>query len=1271
MTHPHLKIWIPVTLVALLAVTGLTLARSTAGQRMMLNTGIDTLEKKTGYRLSAEDVAGTWPWHVVLTGIKLADSKNNVATISDLDLRWSPLRALTGAIRVKSLSLGEVRVNIAQSEAEGTGEPLLIPTLNALPDVEVRDITVTSLVLINSEGVASEAFVLSGQSETAPGRVEIEMAFLPHDASRTQDQATFEFEYDRGKDTFSLSTDIDLHRNGILDWLGAKGIPASISITTESEGPASSWQARNTFGVGNFGSGTLVVSCNCLAGKDISFSGTFDPQDLDLSYLPFSTSQPFTFVSNLAYDKKTKRLTVSELGLETSGARLEADLEVLSGDQTWHLSGEGRLMTRDGVLAENGLSPLFWSIGNLRQSETAWQADTVHLETLRGFVEAASLSATSQGAYTSDLHGAITMTEFLDDPGLKAEFGETTWSAHINFADNNTLEVTNLKAASTEGAILLVGEIDYNVNNKRLGAELEINSASPFEVGDLSIPTGQLLNANVNLNHAVHGSNLAFEATLGRFNWRSFRAPPAEITGRLEDWVSGKIEDLKGNIRLQAKAPSTDISSLKAQVAFRPETAPACGINSTVSASGNYAGIFSVCLNSRTEEGLSLWDGLLTAKNFHGGALSGETASFSLSQNRATGSSDWQGHVASEGLAFSSIKIAKLDTVFSLRKLVSSPEVTVNSARVVHQDTAYSLQDPVTFKTGDGTLSPITILSDTEGSLTVENLKASSQLSGHFEAKNFKIPVLPARMSGEATVEATPRHQDGHFNVYLEPQSQEYGKISLNVLGAWNGTNIDGVATLGLAVPGKEEEPLQIAKFQVPVEARFHDRVTFTRSGAASASLAYDGSVARLLAFAPLYDHTVDGILKVNASLREDEGIARWQGHAALENGLYTHKGQGIHVEGVRINADLQGTERNLESIVTISQIDPQNNKETLTGRGELSIQSLQEWQGNLNLHLDDNSLLQHPNYHGVLSGNLSLTATPAQAFLEGHIRANRVEASIPPPSGFDIVELNVIPVDADGNPLNRPEREQGTILLPKLQLSVELEADEQIFVRGRGVDSEWSAKLALTGSSDLPLVDGQFTLRRGHLIFGGRTFEFESGSVTVNGAQYANPSINLVARHKVDNAIEARIVVAGRASSPTVHFESTPPLPEEDIVSYVLFGKPVIELGPMEALRTTVALAQISGRASFGTSLFDLSRQAIGVDVLQFTPPGGASGEGASLTVGKYVTSGVFLSVTEDFGSQTRSAGVELKITDTISVGAKVDEASETEAVVEWRRDY
>lgn len=1271
MTKPRFKIWIPVTLFTLLVVSGLTLSRSTIGQRMMLNTGVDILENKTGYRLNAEGVAGTWPWHIVLTNIKLEDGDNDVATISELDLRWSPLPALTGAIRIKSLSLGEVRINIRKGGMEGTEAPALIPTLDALPDLEIRDITVTSLTLINSDGVASDAFILSGQSETAPGRVDVEVAFLPHDASKTNDQATFELEYDRDQDHFSLSTNIYLDKNGILTRLGEERIPVPISLSTTSTGPASSWQARSTFVAGDLGGGTLVLSCDCLAGKNVSISGTFDPKGINLSYLPFSTSQPFTFASNLSYDGETRRLQVKDMDLETSGATMKADLEISVTDQTYHLSGEGLLTTRDGILAESGLSPLFWTIEDLHQDETKWTIENARLETLKGFVDATKVGITPDGNFTSDLNGELDVSDLFAEQNMVSDLGKSSWSAHIDLSNDGMLDITELQATTAEDAVQLAGEVRYVMEEGLLSAELEVSAASAFQTGELSIPAGPLLDANVSLNHAVAASDLNVEATLGPFAWRSFKAPPSRIIVRLEDWSSGRVEDLKGSARLEARGKSPDISSLSAHLAFRLDTNPSCTINGALSANGNYAGSFALCLNSRREADASVWNGLLTASNFHGGPVSGARASLSLSQGKTDEGYYWEGQVGSEDLTISSVTVGKLDTVISLHERIDGPEMTINSARILHQDTVYSLQNPVTFSTKTPTLGPITILSDEEGFLTLRNLDASTKFSASIEADNFKLPVTPTLMSGEAMLEATPQHQVGYFDLHLEPQTQARGKVSFDLDGKWDGTHIDGTAHIALVEPGKEPEIRQISEFQMPLEAQFGERTTLVRSGPASASLVYDGSIARLLAFVPVYDHAITGMLNVNASLRAEEGKALWRGQAVLENGSYTHEGQSLHVEGVEISTDLQGIGRTFEGTIDITQRDPENGKTTLEGTGEFSLQSFQKWQGSLDLHLDENSLLQHPNYFGILSGDLSLTANPERALLEGRIRASRVDGSIPPPSGIDIVELNVIPVDKSGNPVAAPTRDQGTILLPRLELDVKLEADDQVFIRGRGVDSEWSAKLTLTGSSDQPLLDGALAIRRGHLMFGGRRFEFESGAVAMNGAQYGDPYVNLVARYKVDSAIEARIVVEGQASAPTVRFASTPPLPEEEIVSYVLFGKPVIELGPVEALRTTVALAQTSGRAGFGTSLFDVTRRAIGVDVLQFTPPGGTNEQGSSLTVGKYVASGVFLSITEEFGTQTRSAGVEIKVTNSISIGAKVSDAAETAATVEWRRDY
>lgn len=1271
MTKPRLKIWIPAFAIVLVVVSGLILSQSIVSQRMMLNIATGILEERTDYKLSAEGLDGTWPWHIVLNNVKLEKGDNDIAAISTLDLRWSPLRALIGQIKIGSLSFGVVRIHINKAGTEGASQPLQIPALDDLPNLEIRGISIDNLALINSEGIVSEAFILSGQSQTAPGRADIEVAFLPHDASKTNDLATFELVYDRDRDYFSLSANVYLDKDGVLTWLGEERVPVPLSLSTTSNGPASNWQVQSNFVVGDHGNGTLVLSCDCLAGKKFSLSGTFDPKGIDLSFLPFSTSRPFTFASNLSYAVKTRRLEIKDMDLETSGATMKADLEISIAAQTYHLSGEGRLTTRDGILAENDLSPLFWSVEGLHQQEAEWAARTARIETLIGFVEATAVEVTSDGAFASALHGVVDASELFADQKLLRDLGETAWSAHIDLSDDGILDITELEATMANGAIQLAGGVHYAMEEMRLSAELEAIAASAFQTGALSIPAGPLLDASIRLNHAADASDLNVEASLGTFTWRSFRAPRSRITGWFEDWTSGRVEDLKGGVQLEARETSPDLSSLTAILDFRPDSGASCNINGTLSANGNYAGTFDLCLKSRHEAGVSHWNGVLTAGNFHGGPVSGVRASLNLSQGRTSAGSHWEGQIESEDLTISSLTVGKLNTVISLRERIDGPELTITSARILHQDTAYSLQDPVTFGIGTSRLGPITILSDEQGALTLRNLDTSTGISALVEANNFKLPVTPTLLSGEAVLEATPQNQVGYFDLHLEPLAQERAKVSLDVVGKWDGTRVDGAAHMALVEPGKEAEIRQISEFQVPLETQFGQRTTLVRSGPASASFVYNGPITRLLSLVPIYNHAITGTLNVNANLWEDKGKALWQGQAVLTNGSYTHIGQSLHVKDIQISADLRGTGRHLESRFNITQRDPENEKTTLNGAGEFSFQSLQDWQGSLDLNLDENSLLQHPNYVGVLSGNLSLAASPEQALLEGRIRGNRVNGSIPPPSGIDIVDLKVIPVDKNGNPIVRPAQEQGTILLPKLELDVKLEADDQIFIRGRGVDSEWGAKLALTGSSNQLLLDGKLTLRRGYLMFGGRPFEFESGTIDMDGAQYADPYVNLVARHKLDNAVEARIVVEGSASSPTVRFESTPPLPEEEIVSRVLFGKPVIELGPVEALRTTIALAQISGQTGSGMPLMDVTRQAIGVDVLQFTPPGGADGEGSSLTVGKYVASGVFLSITEEFGTQTSSAGVEINVTNSISIGAKVSDTAETEATLEWRRDY
>jgi translocation and assembly module TamB len=179
------------------------------------------------------------------------------------------------------------------------------------------------------------------------------------------------------------------------------------------------------------------------------------------------------------------------------------------------------------------------------------------------------------------------------------------------------------------------------------------------------------------------------------------------------------------------------------------------------------------------------------------------------------------------------------------------------------------------------------------------------------------------------------------------------------------------------------------------------------------------------------------------------------------------------------------------------------------------------------------------------------------------------------------------------------------------LQLDLRVVARNQIFVRGRGLDVELGGELRITGpTTDIRPV-GQFDLRRGRLNLIGQRIEFQEGSLQLVGD--LDPRILFVAR-TTSGDITAIVTVTGRASEPEIVFSSEPPLPEDEVLSHILFNRASQNLSPFQAAQLAAAAAELAGRG--GNGLLSQIRSSLGFDDLDIIT--NEEGE-AALSAGRY----------------------------------------------------
>ncbi|MGP9818833.1 translocation/assembly module TamB domain-containing protein [Salinarimonas sp. NSM] len=215
-----------------------------------------------------------------------------------------------------------------------------------------------------------------------------------------------------------------------------------------------------------------------------------------------------------------------------------------------------------------------------------------------------------------------------------------------------------------------------------------------------------------------------------------------------------------------------------------------------------------------------------------------------------------------------------------------------------------------------------------------------------------------------------------------------------------------------------------------------------------------------------------------------------------------------------------------------------------------------------------------------------------------------------------------------------RAAREAGAGGAPfDARLDLTVNAQNQIFVRGRGVNAELGGQLRLTGTTSDPIALGAFDLRRGRLDILGQRLDFTRGRLTFEGSLI--PSLDLVAQTSAEG-ITAQIAVRGPATAPRFELSSTPDLPDDEILSRILFGRAAGGLSAGQALQLAQGVASLAGG---GAGVFEEIRKSLGVDSLDIS-----AGEGGpTVGVGRYIADNVRLGIRA--GARPDDTGVSLDI--------------------------
>ncbi|MEO5577831.1 MAG: translocation/assembly module TamB domain-containing protein, partial [Sphingomicrobium sp.] len=228
--------------------------------------------------------------------------------------------------------------------------------------------------------------------------------------------------------------------------------------------------------------------------------------------------------------------------------------------------------------------------------------------------------------------------------------------------------------------------------------------------------------------------------------------------------------------------------------------------------------------------------------------------------------------------------------------------------------------------------------------------------------------------------------------------------------------------------------------------------------------------------------------------------------------------------------------------------------------------------------------------------------------------------------------------------------------------------AGGDLTVRGLGIDSRWTTDLAISGNVSAPRFNGRADLIRGNYEFAGRGFRLERGIIRFRGESPPDPLLDIRAEAQVQG-LDAAVTVRGTGLKPEIAFTSVPQLPQDELLSRILFGTSITNLSPPEAIQLASAIAALqSGNGNLDP--INAIRRAVGLDRLRILPADIATGQKTAISAGKYLGRKLYVEVITD-GQGYSATRVEYQVTRWLSILSSISTIGRTSANVRVSKDY
>lgn len=572
-------------------------------------------------------------------------------------------------------------------------------------------------------------------------------------------------------------------------------------------------------------------------------------------------------------------------------------------------------------------------------------------------------------------------------------------------------------------------------------------------------------------------------------------------------------------------------------------------------------------------------------------------------------------------------------------------EITLRALDASYGEEALVLRQPATVRVQGTSMALENLDADLAGGRLTGTVRVEpSRVTGEIVldgvdlavAESFGGPPLRGNAGARIDLSGTPDAPNVRLRTQVaQMQPSEAGRRKIPAIDLDLQATIDPRRLVAsLEARGATPEPLR-ADVDTPVVFSLQP-FAFQLPQGAGIQGGFNGEIdlATLNDMIALDGQRVAGILDLDVAFGGTPQAPEIGGSIDLTGGSYTNAELGTTLEDItlRLRAD--------NGVLRVNELSAHDGGEgRISGSGQIGIDPQTGLPFELGVRMERATLVRRDDATVTISGTIDVDGDQRAGDVVGRLTLDRADIGIPEGGGPNFVTIDVKEVGGDA----AEEDDQAGGVPYRLALDIVVEIPARMFVRGRGLETEWQGRITVRDTADSPLVLGELEVRRGYMDLVDRRFDITRGIIEFDGAKPPNPIINIETEVQAPE-LTAIFGISGRADNLQFSSSSQPQLPGDEILAQVLFGKRSSELTTGEQITLAAGIAKLAGTP--GSDPFSIVRASTGLDTLDVQ---GVAGDDPSVTAGKYLTDDIFVEYERSLSDKPSKTRVEVELNDYI----------------------